>query len=141
MFSTIVVYTQLNFFDKISSSYILICNYFVRYSIFKLQVPLFFKRVVGTNGLEPSTSRLSGGRSNHLSYAPRLFRPIRSVHSPLGGDEEDRTPDPLRARQVLSQLSYTPKFHFRVLCRVFYCEVTFTATSKLNNKTLRLNPC
>ena len=26
----------------------------------------------------------------------------------LGGDEEDRTPDPLLARQVLSQLSYTP---------------------------------
>ena len=26
-----------------------------------------------------------------------------------GGDEEDRTPDPLLARQVLSQLSYTPK--------------------------------
>ena len=26
-----------------------------------------------------------------------------------GGDEEDRTPDPLRARQVLSQLSYTPE--------------------------------
>ena len=47
---------------------------------------------------EPPTSRLSGVRSNHLSYAP-----ISS-----GGDEEDRTPDPLRARQVLSQLSYTP---------------------------------
>ena len=27
-----------------------------------------------------------------------------------GGDEEDRTPDPLLARQVLSQLSYTPVF-------------------------------
>ena len=27
---------------------------------------------------------------------------------PFGGDEEDRTPDTLRARQVLSQLSYTP---------------------------------
>ena len=26
-----------------------------------------------------------------------------------GGDEESRTPDPLLARQVLSQLSYTPK--------------------------------
>ena len=25
-----------------------------------------------------------------------------------GGDEESRTPDPLLARQVLSQLSYTP---------------------------------
>ena len=58
----------------------------------------FGKRLVGTSGLEPPTSRLSGVRSNHLSYAP-----ISS-----GGDEEDRTPDPLRARQVLSQLSYTP---------------------------------
>ena len=28
---------------------------------------------------------------------------------PFGGDEEDRTPDPLLAKQVLSQLSYTPK--------------------------------
>ena len=56
--------------------------------------------MVGTSGFEPPTSRLSGVRSNHLSYAP-----ISS-----GGDEEDRTPDPLRARQVLSQLSYTPIF-------------------------------
>ena len=31
---------------------------------------------------------------------------------PFGGDEEDRTPDPLLAKQVLSQLSYTP--HVRV---------------------------
>ena len=30
-----------------------------------------------------------------------------------GGDEEDRTPDPLRARQVLSQLSYIPKWSGR----------------------------
>ena len=27
---------------------------------------------MGLNGLEPSTSRLSGVRSNHLSYAPKL---------------------------------------------------------------------
>ena len=31
------------------------------------------------------------------------------------GDEENRTPDPLLARQVLSQLSYTPKF-LLILC-------------------------
>ena len=33
---------------------------------------------------------------------------LGSLSSTRGGDEEDRTPDPLRAKQVLSQLSYTP---------------------------------
>ena len=32
-----------------------------------------------------------------------------SLANLLGGDKEIRTLDPLRARQVLSQLSYTPK--------------------------------
>ena len=65
--------------------------------------------MVGTSGLEPPTSRLSGVRSNHLSYAPILparFGVLQTV--PSGGDEENRTPDPLLARQVLSHLSYTP---------------------------------
>ena len=66
--------------------------------------------LVGSSGLEPPTLRLSGVRSNHLSYEP-LFKVVRVAwfnSSTPGGDEEDRTPDPLRARQVLSQLSYTP---------------------------------
>jgi hypothetical protein len=29
-----------------------------------------------------------------------------------GGDEENRTPDPLLARQVLSQLSYAPSITY-----------------------------
>ena len=37
------------------------------------------------------------------------------AQSTNGGDEEDRTPDPLRARQVLSQLSYTPMSFQRIL--------------------------
>ena len=37
-----------------------------------------------------------------------LYRTSVSLSFALGGDEEDRTPDPLLARQVLSQLSYTP---------------------------------
>ena len=64
---------------------------------------------MGLSGLEPPTSRLSGVRSNRLSYKP--FSSVASVVNPShshGGDEEDRTPDPLLARQVLSQLSYTP---------------------------------
>ena len=57
---------------------------------------------MGLNGLEPSTSRLAGVRSNQLSY-----KPILGFLNP-SGDEEIRTLDPLLARQVLSQLSYTP---------------------------------
>ena len=71
-------------------------------------------KLVGSSGLEPPTSRLSGARSNHLSYEPiKLFRCISSL-SPIlstqstGGDDGIRTHDPLLAGQVLSQLSYTP---------------------------------
>ena len=59
--------------------------------------------MVGSRGLEPPTSRLSGVRSNHLSYEP-----ISLSLKISGGDERDRTDDPLLAKQVLSQLSYTP---------------------------------
>ena len=45
--------------------------------------------------------------------------------SPYGGDEEVRTPDPLRARQVLSQLSYTPIFRFMGPLPVSSFEVLF----------------
>ena len=110
--------------------------------------------LVGSSGLEPPTSRLSGACSNHLSYepifpqkAPLLGDPFsskprrrrnQSVSTPtkpsislgtpglrvapcgvsfssslpfpvsFGGDEEDRTPYLLLARQALSQMSYTP---------------------------------
>ena len=59
--------------------------------------------LVGSSGLEPPTLRLSGARSNHLSYEPISARSAFS-----GGDEGIRTLDPLLAGQVLSQLSYTP---------------------------------
>ena len=70
--------------------------------------------LVGLDGLEPSTSRLSGARSSHLSYKPelthRLYDSFICFCQPLltGGDEGNRTLDPLLAGQVLSQLSYTP---------------------------------
>ena len=46
-----------------------------------------------------------------------------SLYQESGGDERDRTDDPLLAKQVLSQLSYTPKYLLKILIR----------PSKLNN--------
>ena len=63
--------------------------------LFPVQFSKNLLLVVGLGRLELPTSRLSGVRSNRLSYRPF-------------GDEEIRTPDPLLAKQVLSQLSYAP---------------------------------
>ena len=107
----------------------------VLYSVFKVQ-SWYFSVSMGLSGLEPPTSRLSGVRSNRLSYkplgkndvfsAPNIFIfwkmwvlaarfflifswAFQHLHvSMLRGDGEIRTLDPLLARQVLSQLSYTP---------------------------------
>jgi hypothetical protein len=62
---------------------------------------VFLKLLVGRGGLEPPTSRLSGVRSNHLSYRPNEVE----VRDFSGGAYRDRTDDPLLAKQVLSQLS------------------------------------
>ena len=67
---------------------------------------------MGSSGLEPPTSRLSGARSSLLSYEPVSFPVVLPVSCPslFGGDDGIRTHDPLLAGQVLSQLSYTPVF-------------------------------
>ena len=64
------------------------------------------RALVGSNGLGPSTSRLSGVCSNQLSYEPisRFSFLLRRS----GGGNRVRTDDPLLAGQVLYQLSYTP---------------------------------
>ena len=58
---------------------ICITFFFIQFSSYFLQ-PLL-DCLVGTSGLEPPTSRLSGVRSNHLSYAPiiRLRRKTAKV--------------------------------------------------------------
>ena len=44
-----------------------------------------------------------------ISLLPHFFS-----HQESGGDERDRTDDPLLAKQVLSQLSYTPKYLLKI---------------------------
>ena len=51
------------------------------------------------NGLEPSTSSVTGWRANRLHH--------RAI---IGGNNRARTCDLLLVRQMLSQLSYAPVF-------------------------------
>ena len=96
--------------------------------------------LVGSSGVEPPTSCLSGMRSNLLSYEPILELPVGFLHLSSGGDEGIRTLDPLLAGQVLSQLSYTPS-------RVFFQTVSEdkTTTSKsfghLSVSLIRIGSC
>ena len=65
--------------------------------------------MVGPDGLEPSTPRLSSACSNQLSYEPRAGKGSPTGDRSLsGGADEIRTRDPLLAKQVLYQLSYDP---------------------------------
>ena len=55
--------------------------FFIQFSRYSGQIGLrTICPVVGSNGLEPSTSRLSGVRSNHLSYEP-ISVAVSSCHS------------------------------------------------------------
>jgi hypothetical protein len=62
------------------------------------------REMVGPDGLEPSTPRLSSACSNQLSYEPKF-----TWGQSFGGAGRVRTDDPLLAKQVLYQLSYDPK--------------------------------
>ena len=92
---------------------------------------------MGLSGLEPPTSRLSGARSNLLSYEP-VLKSLVIFSYPIGyGDDGIRTHDPLLAGQVLSQLSYTPipgnmKFSDRPLLRSMGLSGLEPPTSRLS---------
>ena len=61
-------------------------------------------QLVGLGGLEPPTSRLSGVRSNHLSYAPKLKNLV--IWTKFKAGDENRTRD-----NSLEGCSFTTKLH------------------------------
>ncbi len=64
------------------------------------------------NGLEPSTSSVTGWRANRLHHRAKWN----------GGNNRARTCDPMLVRHVLSQLSYAPEHFALTVCLsdVFY---------------------
>ena len=64
--------------------------------------------MVGPDGLEPSTPRLSSACSNQLSYEPKMGKWQLPAGEEIGGAGRIRTGDVLLAKQVLYQLSYDP---------------------------------
>ena len=75
--------------------------------------------------------------SNHRPHAYQACALTGWAMGPFhGGDEGNRTPDPLLAKQVLSQLSYTPMFFRDWL--VFSSSVNVPFSQHLQNWTMQL---
>ncbi len=72
-------------------------------------------------GLEPTTSGVTGRRSNQLNY-----------RATFGGNNRTRTCDPLLVRQVLSQLSYAPLGLFGTAVRQTTCRIIAGAWPAVN---------
>ena len=107
--------------------------------------------LVGSSGFEPPTLRLSGARSNHLSYEPlhpvfflaHLFglqaswffilfleSALSGLQLPLLVEMTGLEPvNPLLAKQVLSQLSYTPIVSCEFLQKPWKLNNEFTNSS------------
>ena len=73
--------------------------------------------MVGPGRIELPTSPLSGVRSSQLSYRPVVLQRQPDLNSTklglqAGGAGRDRTGDPLLAKEVLSQLSYSPLYEW-----------------------------
>jgi hypothetical protein len=77
---------------------------------------IFFKRYryptkQAPNPSEQSSTRASTRRRPFGAPSAAQLKERDSVRTKFGGAERDRTADPLLAKQVLSQLSYSPNHH------------------------------
>ena len=78
----------------------------------RLSLPPFFGRLVGSSGFEPPTSRLSGVRSNQLSYTP-VFGCDQLSRSTLQQSEDVLTPSkPYSAFDAFQRFFFSATFSF-----------------------------
>ena len=63
--------------------------------------------MVGLAGLEPATSRLSGVRSNHLSYKPNFLVEVKGLEPPA----------PWSQTRCATKLRYTSKYKFNTFIK------------------------
>jgi hypothetical protein len=91
-------------------------------------------QVVGPDGLEPSTPRLSSVCSNQLSYEPEIVKGSSTAEDRYGGAGRIRTGDILLAKQALYQLSYDPILVDHVIKNRL---LKFTLCDQLKPKTAR----
>ena len=82
-------------------------------------------------GLEPTTSAVTGRRSNQLNYQAGLCAELNTSSAQFGGNNRARTYDPLLVRQMLSQLSYAPK-SYPIFQGCFVASDRFVLTAVLN---------
>ena len=74
-------------------------------------------------GFEPTTSSVTGWHSNQLNY-----------RTTYGGNNRARTYDPLLVRQMLSQLSYDPKYSKNKATRMGIEPTTSAVTGRRSNQ-------
>ncbi len=91
-------------------------------------------------GLEPTTSAVTGRRSNHLNYQAGLCAELKISSAQFGGNNRARTYDPLLVRQMLSQLSYAPK-SYPIFQGCFVASDRFVLAAVLNRLVYSIIPC
>ena len=79
----------------------------------------FSPKLVGPSGLEPPTSRLSGVRSNHLSYEPIFTRVRQSFRHQLTGS---------RFNLLRGSITFVILFSFQLRAFAF-CALWFVGSS------------
>ena len=88
--------------------------------LYQLSYLTILKKMATWMGLEPTTSAVTGRRSNQLNY--------QAKNKKSGGHNRARTYDPLLVRQMLSQLSYAPTFsvcEYNYIKKNVFCQHIF----------------